>query len=258
MDVVKHSRQSWNHQSTEGSRWTTPVSSEVIQKARIDDWELILTPNRPVPREWFGELQGRDVLCLASGGGQQVPILAATGANVTSFDNSEVQLEKDGLVARREGLEIRLVQGDMADLSTFEDGSFDLIFHPVSNVFVQDVIPVWKECSRVLRSRGRLLAGFMNPAFFLFDHEELGNGLPPVVRYRLPFADTEDLSEERRRKLIEEKVAFEFSHSLQSQIGGQIAAGFAITGFYEDNWSNEATPLNKYMDTYVATKADKI
>ena len=72
----------------------------------------------------------QDVLCLASGGGQQGPILAAAGANVTVFDNSPAQLRQDELVARREGLSIRTVQGDMRDLSAFADGSFDLIFHP--------------------------------------------------------------------------------------------------------------------------------
>ena len=41
------------------------------------------------------------------------------------------------------------------------------------------------------------------------------------------------------------------------EIGGQIAAGFAIEGFYEDRWDNEATPLNQYMPTSMATLAVK-
>ena len=81
------------------------------------------------------------MLCLASGGGQQGPILAAAGANVTVFDNSPRQLAQDRLVADREGLAIETVLGDMADLSAFPDARFDLIVHPVSNVFVPDVRP---------------------------------------------------------------------------------------------------------------------
>ena len=65
---------------------------------------VILTPKLPVPREWFGDVRGKDILCLASGGGQQVPILAAAGANVVSFDLSDEQLAKDRMVAEREGL----------------------------------------------------------------------------------------------------------------------------------------------------------
>jgi 2-polyprenyl-3-methyl-5-hydroxy-6-metoxy-1,4-benzoquinol methylase len=70
------------------------------------------------------------VLCLASGGGQQGPILAAAGARVTVFDNSPQQLAQDRFVARREGLTLETVEGDMRDLSVFADVSFDLIVHP--------------------------------------------------------------------------------------------------------------------------------
>ncbi len=104
-----------------------------------------------------------DILCLASGGGQQAPILAAAGANVTVFDNSPAQLRQDALVAQREGLPLRTVQGDMRDLSAFGDDSFDLIFHPVSNIFVPEVRPVWRECYRVVRPGGVLLMGTLNP-----------------------------------------------------------------------------------------------
>ncbi len=32
----------------------------------------------------------------------------------------------------------------------FEDASFDMVFHPVSNCYVEEVKPIWKECHRVL------------------------------------------------------------------------------------------------------------
>ena len=44
-----------------------------------------------------------------------------------------------------------------------------------------------------------------------------------------------------------EGEALEFSHSLDEQMGGQLAAGLVVAGFYEDRWSEEATPLNSYM-----------
>ena len=105
---------------------------------------MSLTPTKSAPREWFPALQGIDLLCLAGGGGQQAPILAAAGAKVTSFDNSARQLERDQQVAQREGLTLRTVEGDMRDLSVFADGSFDLIVHPCSNMFVPEVQPVWQ------------------------------------------------------------------------------------------------------------------
>ncbi|MEZ5559985.1 MAG: class I SAM-dependent methyltransferase [Pseudomonadales bacterium] len=257
-DVFEHNRQSWNRQSLSGeSRWCEPVSAAVIEAARRGEWTVILTPNRAVPRPWFAELRGARVLCLASGGGQQAPVLAAAGAEVVSYDASDEQLAKDSLLAERDGLNLRTVRGDMADLSCFEDGRFDLIFHPVSNVFVADVRPVWRECHRVLAPRGRLLAGFMNPDFFLFDHAALERGAAPEVRFALPFSDVKDLPAEELAARIAAGEALEFSHSLDDQIGGQIDAGFVIAGFYEDRWEARATPLDRYMPTSMATLALK-
>lgn len=258
MDVLQYNREAWNRQSTSGdSPWCEPVDATVIAEARDGNWELILTPTLRVPSGWFGDIRKARVLCLASGGGQQAPVLAAAGAEVTSFDASDEQLAKDQLVADREGLAIRAERGDMADLSRFADDSFDLIFHPVSNVFARAIRPVWQECHRVLAPGGRLLSGFMNPCFFLFDHEDIEQGGPLAVRFRLPFADINDLNEAAKQARIASGDAMEFSHSLDDQLGGQLEAGFVIAGFYEDRWDDEATSLNVYMPTSMATLAIK-
>lgn len=258
MNVGEHNRTAWNRQALEGNRWTEPVGPEAVAAARRGAWEVILTPNRPVPREWFGKVRDREILCLASGGGQQAPLLAAAGARVTSFDLSEEQLARDRLVAEREGLELRCVQGDMADLGLFRDETFDLVFNPVSTVFVPDVRPVWRECHRVIRAGGALLAGFMNPVFFLFDHDDAAERGVLEARHRLPYSEAEpaDLPP-RRRKAVEEGEAMEFSHSLDALLGGQLEAGFVLTGFYEDGWSDEETPLNRLAPTFMATRAVK-
>lgn len=258
INVVEHNRLAWDRQSTSGeSPWCEPVGGSVIAAARRGDWQVILTPNLSVPRHWFGEIAGRRVLCLASGGGQQAPVLAAAGAQVTSFDNSDEQLAKDRAVAAREGLPLVVERGDMADLSRFPEASFDLVFHPVSNVFAADPSAVWRECHRVLAAEGRLLAGFMNPAYFLFDHEDIERGGPLEVRFALPFTDIAHLSPDRLAARIASGEALEFSHSLDVQIGAQIDAGFVIAGFYEDRWNDRATPLDRYMPTSMATLALK-
>jgi SAM-dependent methyltransferase len=253
MDIRRINRERWDKQVEYGNPWTIPCSPEVIAAARQGDWSVLLTEQKPVPRRWFPkDLHGVEILCLASGGGQQGPILAAAGANVTVFDNSPRQLEQDRMVAERDGLVIRIVEGDMRDLSTFENESFDLVFHPVSNVFCPEVRPVWREAFRVLRPKGVLLAGFDNPDIYIFDsHQaELGNF---IVKYPLPF-DASKLNEEDRRQEFGEDSPLEFSHSLEEQIGGQLEAGFRLTDLYEDM---QNTLLGKYLPAYIATRAIK-
>src|SRR5690349_9128844 len=94
-DPLEHNRRAWNRDSSAGLRWSVPVAADVVERARHGDWSVILTPDTPVPRDWFGDLAGARVLCLASGGGQQAPILAAAGADVVSFDLSDEQLARD-------------------------------------------------------------------------------------------------------------------------------------------------------------------
>jgi SAM-dependent methyltransferase len=258
MNVLEYNSQSWDKAVESGNPWSVPVGADVIEKARNGEWEIILTPIKATPREWFGEVQGKDILCLASGGGQQAPILAAAGARVTSFDNSARQLEQDAFVAQRENLEIRLEKGDAADLSRFADGSFDLIFHPCSNCFMEKLEPIWREAYRVLRPGGALLSGFNQPFIYIFDRAAEENDGVLQVRHRLPYADLESLNEAELNEMIAKNEAVEWSHTLDEQIGGQIAAGFVIAGFFEDWWTDEARLLNKFAPTFIATKAVKL
>jgi SAM-dependent methyltransferase len=193
------------------------------------------------------------VLGLASGGGQQGPVLAAAGADVTVFDNSPRQLGRDEEVAARDGLAIRTVLGDMRDLGVFADDRFDLVFHPVSNLFCPDLAPVWRECFRVLRPAGILLAGFMNPDLYIFDTGALDTRAEFVVRHRIPFSTTDLPDAERRRVYGDGPI--EYSHTLTEQIGGQLAAGFTLTHLVEAPHHADATA--QYMPGYFATRAVK-
>lgn len=257
MDIVAHNRAAWDREVETGNEWTRPVGPDVIERARRGDWSIVLIGYEPVPRDWFpASLEDLDVLALASGGGQQAPVLAAAGATVTSFDNSRRQLDRDAEVATRDGLNLRIEQGDMADLSRFADASFDLIFHPVSNLFVPDVKVVWRECARVLRPGGTLLAGFLNPDLYIFDADALDNRGEFVVRHSLPYSDLTHLDEGEHERLFGEASPVEWSHSLADQIGGQLEAGLVITAFQET--PHNASPTAQYMPGYFATKAVKL
>ena len=253
-DPVAHNRGAWDREVDTGNEWTRPVGPDVVARARAGDWSVVLIGYQPTPRDWFpADLAGTAILCLASGGGQQGPVLAAVGADVTVFDNSPGQLARDDEVAAREGLTIRTVLGDMRDLSAFADASFDVVFNPVSNVFCPDVLPVWQESFRVLRPGGVLMAGFLNPDIFIFDVAALDEREEFIVRHRLPFS-TLDLSDADRARAYGDG-AIEYSHSLTEQIGGQLAAGFLLTHLVEAPHHADATA--RYMPGYIATRACK-
>jgi len=254
LNVRDYNRYAWNRQVDLKNKFTIPVDPQTITAARKGVFSVLLTETKPVPQDWFPPFNGLNILGLACGGGQQGPIFAALGAKVTIFDNSPAQLECDRLIATRDGLNIHTVEGDMRDLSAFEDETFDLVFHPVSNVFCPEVRPVWQEAFRVLRDGGFMLAGFANPIYYMFGtHADEQNAL--IVKYAIPYSDLKDMEPDELDKCIEEGIPLEFGHSLTDLIAGQIDAGFVITGFYEDICPD--TPLSKYHPAYIATRAVK-
>lgn len=255
IDILAYNREVWDRKVAKGNEWTIPVSPEEVQRARQGDWSIVLTPLKAVPRDWFPPLAGARVLGLASGGGQQGPILAAAGADVTVLDNSPAQRGQDEMVAAREGLRLRTIQGDMADLSAFHDETFDLIVHPCSNCFAPDIRPVWREAFRVLKRGGVLLSGFVNPISFILDPELEEKGIFRI-RYAVPYSDLQ-LTEAERRRYTDAGEPVAFGHTMEDQIGGQTDAGFFITGFYEDKWTPEMSPVSVLIPCFAATRALK-
>jgi SAM-dependent methyltransferase len=254
-DILAHNSAYWDRQASQQCEWSRPVGPDVIAAARAGRWSVRLTPG-PLPEGWLGDVAGLHILCLASGGGQQAPVLAAAGAVVTVFDVSEQQLAQDRLVADRDGLALTMVQGDMRDLSVFADDSFDIVFNPISNLYIPDVRPVWRECYRVLKRGGFLLASFYNPVLFVADRDpafaEQGLIRP---RFRLPYSDLKDLDEGELARKRGRGEALVFGHSLTDQIAGQLEAGFLLAGFYEDHQPAPRFLIDRYMPTFIATRA---
>lgn len=232
----------------EGWEWGLPISHEEFAAAKEGKWDVVLTPTKPVPHAWFGELKDKKILGLASGGGQQMPIFAALGAQCTVLDYSEKQLESEQMVASREGYDIQIIRADMTQPLPFCDEEFDLIFHPVSNCYVEKVEPIFAECYRVLKHGGILLCGLGNEVNYLVDENET------VIHYAMPF---NPLTNEEQRKLLEdEDCGMQFSHTTEEQIGGQLKAGFILTDLFGDtNGKGRLHEMN--IETYYATRAVK-
>lgn len=232
----------------EGWEWGTPISHEVYEDARKGKWDVLLTPTRNVPHEWLGELKGKKILGLASGGGQQMPVFSALGAECTVLDYSPKQIESELCVAERERYQIHAIEGDMTKTLPFEEETFDIIFHPVSNCYIKDVQHVFNEAYRVLKKGGIFLAGLGNEINYMVDEEE------KEIIWKMPFDPSVD--ERAKQYMIKLDCGMQFSHSLEEQIGGQLKAGFTLLDLYEDtNGEGRLHELN--IKTYIATKAIK-
>lgn len=254
-DWKKHNQIAWDAAVDDKVPWTIPVSSNIISEAKKGNISLIVTNQRPIPKKWLPKLKNKKVLCLGSGGGQQGPILAASGANVVVYDISLKQLEQDISVCKREGLKINTQQGDMCDLSMFMDEEFDLIINPVSNNFIDDLQSVWNGCFRILKHYGILIVGFATPLEFCIDQELESLGILQI-KHKSPYSDIKALTEEQLEEKIRKKRPLCFGHSLEAQIQGQIDAGFLISGFMDD-FNKVGDLLAQYIPAYAATRAIK-
>ena len=232
----------------DGWKWGIPISHDEYERAQKGDWSVVLTPTKKVPSEWFGNLKGKKILGLASGGGQQMPLFTAAGAICTVLDYSSKQLESEREVASREGYNIEIIRADMTKRLPFEDETFDIIFHPASNCYVKDVKSIFKECYRVLKKGGILLAGLGNEINYIVASDET------TIINHMPFDPL--VNAEHEKQLKDDDGGMQFSHTLEEQIGGQLEVGFRLLDLYEDtNGEGRLHELN--IKTFIATKAIK-
>lgn len=232
----------------DGWEWGRPIDHETYLRARAGEWQILLTPTVPVPRAWLPELEGARVLGLASGGGQQMPLLTAAGARCTVLDYAPAQIAAEKLVAEREGYDIVTVQADMTQALPFEDESFDVVVNPVSLCYVRKVEPIFRELARVLRSGGVLLAGFDTGYNYIVDEpeERILRGLPydPIANPAL--LEEDDV----------EDCGVQFSHTPGELIAAVARAGFVIDDAYDDiNGEGRLSALG--IPTMLALRAHK-
>ena len=118
---------------------------------------------------------------------------------------------------------------------------------------------MWRECHRVLKSKGRLMVGTVNPYSFLFEENEGVGDKGLIAKHSLPFIEGKVLSEDEVGPAIARNMVFCRSHTLEDIIGGQARAGFAITDLIESRITDAQAPsINRLCPTYFATLAVKV
>lgn len=218
--------------------WSACAQPEQLERARKGQVQLPFG-KACIPDEWLGELRGKHVLCLAGAGGMQAPLLACAGADVAVLDLSERMLDRDREVAAREKLDISIEHGNMCDLSRFDDETFDLVLNPPSLFYVPDVMPVFREVVRVLKSGGSFIMTSLAPIAYVCDWDEQLGLYKAVNRMPYSAADHADQGD-----------WVEFGHTMERYISGQLECGLMITGYKE-------CQMEDITELYFATKAVK-
>lgn len=256
-DYLHYNKNRWNQVSSkQGNAYTILISHEEFVQAKNNSLQVALTVGKSVPLDWFEKAKGTKLLGLACGGGQQGPIFAAHGYETTIMDFSKEQLAKDTLVADREGLNIRTVEADMTKRFPFEDESFDIIFCPVSNAYVENLTTMWQESYRVLKKGGLLMVGYMNPWVYSYDSDDVWDYPDKILELKYPLPFNSRKLEEAGKITINPEFGYEFSHTLEDQIGGQLKAGFVMIDFYESK--DERNRLSRFGSDYLANLSIKL
>lgn len=231
-DLHRHNKERWEALAAANVAYARPLLDLDAEKARA------VVDARGV----MGDVRGKEVLCLASGGGQQSAAFALLGAQTTVIDFSETQLARDRQALAHYGLHARLEQGDMRDLARFAPASFDIVWQAYSINFVPDAGQVFDQVRRVLRPGGLYHLDWHNPFTTMVDDAGWdGRG----YRLAAPYAggeitfrsndwDVEDADGTARR--IEGPR--EFNHRLGDVVNGLIGRGFVLLGLWEE-WTGD-------------------
>jgi SAM-dependent methyltransferase len=202
-------------------------------------------PQTPVGLRRFLDPQGRlkgirfseaRVLALAAGGGWDAVVFALLGARTTLVDISSSQLRTVRDLARKRRTKVRVIRGDMSDLSRFADGSFDVVWHCHSLVFVKDARRVFREVGRVLAPGGTYVTSTMHPTTLrLYGRFERGGWRPRLSYFddrAMPYDREEDVTWEFGRTRVVAPT-IEFGHRIETLVNGIAAAGMVVDGLWE-------------------------
>jgi ubiquinone/menaquinone biosynthesis C-methylase UbiE len=246
-NIIKKNQQEWNSNVDSGDQYTIPwLNIDQVSLDKFVDGELsgfhepsgkINIPMlKKIRKLLYGDLIGKRVLCLASGGGQQSVIFSLLGATVTVADISQEQLDGDIEAAKHYGYEVKTVLCSMTDLSVFEDAAFDIVFQPVSICFVPDVLPVYKEVFRVLKKGGLYTVGHINPSTYPVDFDNDIDGWDGVgYRISSPYLGGPlRVNDSGQENMTEGKITGEYRHLFIELFCNLTEAGFNIKYVWED------------------------
>ena len=244
-EIAKKNQEFWKQNAERQDIYTRPwldLDPVIVKKFASQEIDYLPEPYSYIyPNNIFKNIAGKDILCLASGGGQQSVIFGLLGANVTVFDLTDEQLEGDRKAASHHGYDITSIQGDMRDLSGFPDNTFDMVYQAISLCYVPSLLEVYQQVSRVLKPGGIYRVGHGNPVFWYVEEDSWdGKG----YRISSPIEGTT------------EDDGVQFRHDFSERFNSLVDSGFVIKSIHLDPRHLVKEPVGEpgsyeHMDFYV-------
>jgi ubiquinone/menaquinone biosynthesis C-methylase UbiE len=223
-EIAQTNQRLWDRMVDEGCGFTIPwldLNVDMIRQYAAGNLDLVPASLQEMyPARYVVDAEDKDVLCLASGGGQQSAVFGVLGAQVTVLDLTAGQLAGDRKAAEHYGYNVTTIQADMRDLSCLGDKAFDLVWQAPSLSYVSDLQPVFAEVYRVLRPGGVYRTEFNNPATQFLDTDDWDGG---AYRMSVPYAIRRQEDEDRA----------DFRHFLGNIFNGLVGAGLSVVEVQE-------------------------
>ncbi|MCB8979243.1 MAG: class I SAM-dependent methyltransferase [Ardenticatenaceae bacterium] len=244
--IASANQQLWENEVQKGGGYTQPwlnLDHATLQQLAAGESISTEVPLYELfPTDLLQDVAGKDVLCLAAGGGQQTAVFGLLGATVTVVDLTRGQLDGDERAAAHYGYPITTVQADMRDLSALPRQAFDLVFHADSLAYIPDLRQVYGEVANVLQPGGLYRVKHSQPAV----HRMAWNG--SAYEIAAPYAETIQHRDDG---------GIEFRHRMDDIFNGLIENGFDIrrvveAPHYQQSFANAEPGSWGHETRYVA------
>lgn len=153
-DWLKQIKDRWN--ITSDSEWYTSLRSDEKIEALVKNPSSAFHPEvYALIQKYFPDLKGKKVLLPSSGDNHAAFAFALLGAQVTSADISERQLENAAIIAGKLKLSIDFICDDTMQLSNIPDARYDLVYTSNgTHTWIPYIDTMYHNISRVLKTGG--------------------------------------------------------------------------------------------------------
>ncbi len=151
---LKQVKEQWN--ITADSQWYSSLRTDEKINQLVEQPDKAFHPQvYSLIKKYFPDVKGKKILLPSSGDNHAAFALALLGAEVTSADISERQLENAAVIAERLQLSIEFVCDNTMELSNIKDDSYDLVYTSNgTHIWITDLNGMYQNICRVLKKGG--------------------------------------------------------------------------------------------------------